>query len=475
MKSEKIKPGITGRSTGMNKISALILAAGEGKRMKSKKSKLIHKLCGKAMIEWVFAAIKGSGIDEVAIITGQKSEQVRECMGARASAYIMQEKQLGTGHAVMQAEEYYKGYDGHLVVLCGDTPLIEKSTLNAAIDFHISGGFSATVITAEFVDPTGYGRVIRANGGNVSRIVEHRDASPEERSVKEINSGMYIFSSIELFNALKEINNKNDQGEYYLTDTLGVMATKGLKVGAWKMGDPCQVLGVNDRVQLSHAAGILRKRITNAHMLSGVTIIDPDSTYIDAGIEIGMDTVIYPGTILEGNTVIGEDCEIGPDTRVVRSRIGNAVKINKSVVLESEIGESTQIGPFSYIRPDCKISSNAKIGDFVEVKNSTIGSRTKIPHLAYIGDSDVGGNTNIACGVITVNYDGKRKSRTKIGSNSFVGCNVNLVAPVTVGDDSYIAAGSTITEAVPENALSIARSRQENKAGWVIRKDMKRK
>lgn len=456
----------------MRKISALILAAGEGKRMKSGKAKVTHSLCGKPMVEWVIDAVRKAGIDEVVLVTGKNAEQVKQCVGDKAN-YVLQEEQLGTGHAVMQAEEYYKGYKGNIVVLCGDTPLIEADSIKAAVEYHLAGNYAATVITAEIEKPEGYGRVIKNADGSVKRIVEHRDASPEERAVREINAGMYVFSAEELFGALKEIGRDNDQGEYYLTDAVGILSGKGYKTGAFKLEDPNQALGVNDRVQLSQSAELLRWRILKKLMLSGVTIIDPKAAYIDEGVQIGTDTVVYPGTILEGRTVIGEACEIGPNTRIVNSRIGNGTCISYSVILESVIGDNATIGPYSYIRPDCNIGSNVKIGDFVELKNTSVGEMTKIPHLAYVGDSEVGENTNIACGVITVNYDGKKKNKTQIGSNAFVGCNVNLVAPVKVGDNTYIAAGSTITEEVPEYALAVARSRQTIKNGWVIKKGMK--
>ena len=458
----------------MENITAFIVAAGEGKRMKSRKSKLIHKLCGRPMIDWVHGAVEGAGIRESVIIVGHLADQVMDLMDGKAE-FVMQEERLGTGHAVMQAEKYLADNDGLVLVLCGDTPLITSETITRTLEYHRKGGYTATVITAEVDDPSGYGRIIRDKDGGVERIVEHRDASDAERQIKEINSGMYLFSAVELYKALKEVRNDNVQGEYYLTDTLEIMAGKGLKVGACKMEDADEVLGVNDRVQLQRLSDILRRRILRRLMLNGVTIMDAGTVFIDAAAEIGMDTVIYPGTIIEGPCEIGEACEIGPNSRLVEAKIGDHTTVNNSIVLQSSIGSDVQVGPFAYIRPDSNIGNKSKIGDFVEIKKSNIGSRTKIPHLAYIGDSDVGDNTNIACGVITVNYNGKIKSRTLIGSNSFVGCNVNLVAPVTVSDNSYIAAGSTITEEVPENALAIARSRQVNKEDWVITKGMQRK
>lgn len=458
----------------MNDITALILAAGEGKRMKSKKSKLAHKLCGRPMIDWVHGAVEGAGISKSVIVVGYLADQVIELMNGKVE-FVMQEERLGTGHAVMQAEKYLDHNDGLVLVLNGDTPLITSETITRTLEYHRKGGYAATVITAVVEDPAGYGRIIRNRDGGVVRIVEHKDASEAERAIKEINSGMYLFSAAELHKALKEVRNDNVQGEYYLTDTLGIMVVKGLKVGACRMEDADEVLGVNDRVQLQALSDILRKRILTRLMYDGVTIMDTGTVFIDAAAEIGMDTVIYPGTIIEGRCRIGEGCTIGPNSRLVDVKIGDNTSVNSSVVLQSTIGDDVQVGPFAYIRPDSNIGNKTKIGDFVEIKKTNVGSRTKIPHLAYIGDSDVGENTNIACGVITVNYDGKVKSRTRIGSNSFVGCNVNLVAPVTVNDNSYIAAGSTITEEVPENALAIARSRQVNKEDWVIRRGMQRK
>lgn len=458
----------------MESITALILAAGEGKRMKSGYSKLVHKACGKAMIEWVCEVAENAGVNESVVIVGHKAEQVMECMGGRVK-YVRQEKQLGTGHAVMQAEEYIRNTSGYILVLYGDTPLVTSETITETIKFHKESGSTATVITAELSDPTGYGRILRDSKGGISRIVEHRDATEQERAVREINSGMYLFSARDLLEALKEIKNDNDQGEYYLTDTISILIAKGRKVSAFKISDPDEVMGVNDRLQLHQASEVLRKRISRKLMLSGVTIIDAASTYIDSEVVIGMDTIIYPGTIIEGKSVIGENCTIGPNSRIVSSEIGNGVTFNNSIILESTVEDGAQIGPFAYIRPESRIGGKVKIGDFVEIKKSVIGRKTKIPHLTYIGDAEIGENTNVACGVVTVNYDGRKKSKTIVGNNAFIGCNVNLVAPVTVKDNAYIAAGSTITKEVPEYSLAIARSRQEIKEDWVNKRGMQRK
>lgn len=452
---------------------AVVLAAGEGKRMKSKNSKVIHKICGKTLVEWVVDAAGSCGIKESVIVVGHRQDQVRECLKDRVS-YAVQEKQLGTGHAVMQAVKYLEGKEGHVIILCGDTPLITSDTIEKAIKFHIGNKCGATVITADFEDPAGYGRIVRDSSGNVLKIVEDKDASTEEKNIKEINSGIYCFNIKDILASLKELNNNNIQGEYYLTDTLEIILKKGSKVGAIKISDSSEILGINDRVQLSKAGEVIKKRILEMHMRAGVTIIDPKSVYIDDGVKIGMDTVIYPGSYIEAGSIIGEECIIGPNSRVVGSTIGNDTEINNSVIIDSIVGDKTHIGPFAYLRPGSKIGNNVKIGDFVEVKKSVIGDDTKVSHLTYIGDAEVGSNVNLGCGVVVVNYDGKNKNKTVIGDNAFVGCNVNLISPVTVKDNAYVAAGSTITEEVPENSLAIARSRQVNKEDWVVKKGMQR-
>ncbi|RCX18422.1 UDP-N-acetylglucosamine pyrophosphorylase /glucosamine-1-phosphate N-acetyltransferase [Anaerobacterium chartisolvens] len=457
----------------MKHLIAVILAAGEGKRMKSKNSKVSHRILNKPIIEWVSQAAAKAGVDKQVVVVGHRADQVMECLGDRVE-YVTQAERLGTGHAVMQAEEQLKGKEGCVIILNGDTPLITSETILRTVRYHEENSNSATVITALLDCPDGYGRVVRDGQGNVQKIVEHKDASEEEKNIREINSGIYCFTISCLMEALKKINNANSQGEYYLTDTLEILIKNNLKVGALRAEDSDEILGINDRLQLSRASEICRRKILERHMLEGVTIIDPASTFIGDDAEIGMDTVIYPGSIIEGKTVIGEDCIIGPDSRLVSAQVADGAEINKSVVIESFVGEKAHVGPFAYVRPGSHVGRNVKIGDFVEVKKSSIGDGTKISHLTYVGDAEVGKNVNLGCGVVFVNYDGRKKCRVVVGDNSFIGCNVNLIAPVTVKENAYIAAGSTITDEVPQNSLAIARSRQIVKENWVKEKDMKR-
>ena len=458
----------------MEHLMAIILAAGEGKRMKSKKTKILHEICGKPMVEWAYQCVKSSGVDEIVLVIGRNSEEVKECMGNKVF-YAKQEEQLGTGHAVIQAQEYLENKEGQVVIMYGDMPLVTSKTISLAVDYHKEKGNAATIITADFDNPAGYGRIIRNSQNDVLEIVEDRDASTEQKKIKEINSGIYCFDISALREALNKLDNKNDQGEYYLTDTIKILISKGLKVGAIKIEEKEELAGINDRTQLADAAKVLRKRILNRLMAEGVTIIDPDSTYIDSEVEIGIDTIIHPSTIIKGETKIGEECIIGPGSTIENSKVGNKVGIKNSVVIESCIDDETQIGPFAYLRPGSNIGKNVKIGDFVEIKKSSIGDGTKISHLTYVGDAEVGKKVNLGCGVVVVNYDGQRKHKTTIGDNSFVGCNVNLISPVEVKNNAYIAAGSTITDEVPENSLAIARNRQVIKENWVLKKGILKK
>lgn len=458
----------------MAHLMAVILAAGEGKRMKSKKSKLLHKVGGSPLVECVYKEVKEAKADEIVLIVGHMAEQIKEYMGDKV-LYAQQNERLGTGHAVMQAEEYLKGKDGNVLILCGDTPLITSETILQTLKTHEESNNSATVITAQLHNPSGYGRIIRDENGNVKKIVEDKDASPEEKKVNEINSGMYCFKINDLCEALGQLNNNNSQGEYYLTDTLEILIKRGMKVGALKVEDQKEVFGINDRMQLAEACQIQKMRTLNKLMKNGVTIIDPASTYIDDQVEIGMDSIIYPSTIIEGNTVIGEDCIIGPGCRIVNSKIQDSVEIKNSVIMESSVDSNTTVGPFAYLRPGSVIGKKVKIGDFVEIKKSTISDGAKISHLTYVGDAHIGKNVNLGCGVVVVNYDGKNKNKTVVGDNAFVGCNVNLISPVEVKNNAYVAAGSTITEEVPENALAIARNKQVIKEDWVVKKGINRK
>ena len=446
-------------------FTSVILAAGMGTRMKSKMPKVLHKVCGKELCRWVIVASKTAGADSVCAIIGHKAEMVKETLGD-VCEFALQAEQKGTGHAVMQAIDVIKAAKGEVVILNGDTPLVTAQAIKNAIDYHKASGNQATVITAILDDATGYGRIVRGNDGGVLKIVEQKDASEEEKKIKEVNSGMYVFDSDSLVYALDKITPNNAQGEYYLTDTLEILLNAGKKVGGYAIADNDEIRGINDRVQLNEAEKIMQKRINEMHMRNGVTMRNPESVYIEDGVEIGNDTEICQNVTIKSGTKIGCDCVIGSGSILDRAVIDDGVDILSSVILQSEVGSGTHVGPFAYIRPNCKVGEDVKVGDFVELKNSNIDDGTKISHLTYIGDSDVGKRVNFGCGTVTCNYDGKNKYRTVIGDDCFVGCNTNFVSPINVGDGVYIAAGSTITEDIPENSLSIARARQVNKEGW---------
>jgi len=445
------------------------MAAGNGTRMKSKHSKVVHQVAGKPIIQWVADALCEAGCNEQVYIVGDMQEEIRDILG-ESVAYVFQEKRLGTGHAVMQAAPFLEGRDGYTIVLPGDSPMVSAATITAAVECISESDYAAVIITATAEDPTGYGRIIRDGEGNVLRIVEHKDASDEERKVREINSSMYVFKTPLLLSALGRLSAGNAQHEYYLTDTIGILIGDGHKVGA-VVCDFDDTRGVNDRVQLMEAGRIINRRILEKHMMNGVQIIDADNTWIHSAVEIGRDSIILPGTSLMGNTVIGEDCIIGEDTRLNCVQVGDGTEIDHSIASQCIIGADCRIGPFSHIRPDTVIKDHVTIGAYVEVKNSTVDDYTRARHLTYIGDSTVGKNVNFGCGTVTCNYDGQDKVGCVIEDNVFIGGNSNILSSVTLGRDSYIAAGSTITADVPALGLGIGRSKQVNKEDWVTKKN----
>ncbi len=450
----------------MQEMVTLILAAGKGTRMKSDKPKVLHWVGGKPMLAHVVEAARAIGASRTIAVVGFGGEQVQLEMGAGLE-YAIQSEQLGTGHAVMQAQPILADFSGTVLVLCGDTPLLTTGTLQKLCNAHRDTGAAATVLTARLENPAGYGRILRDDAGGVVGIVEQKDASPKQLAIDEINTGIYCFESAPLFHALKNLTCSNAQKEYYLTDVLAILANSGQKVDAVQTEQFQETLGINSRVQLAEAEAILRRRKLLELMESGVTIMDPASTFVDAQVTVGRDTVLYPFTWLEGATVIGENCSIGPNTRIADSMIGDEVTLHFSFAHECRIAKGVTVGPYVHLRPNTELADGVKVGNFVEIKNSQVGQGSKVPHLSYIGDTDMGSGVNIGSGTITVNYDGKKKHRTVIGNDAFIGCNTNLVAPVSVGEGAYIAAGSTITKDVPPKALGVGRARQMNLAGWV--------
>ncbi|PWU67834.1 bifunctional UDP-N-acetylglucosamine diphosphorylase/glucosamine-1-phosphate N-acetyltransferase GlmU [Gracilibacillus dipsosauri] len=441
---------------------AVVLAAGKGTRMKSKLYKVLHPVLGKPMVQHVVDQLKTLKLANITTVVGFGAEKVQEQLGD-ASEYVVQEEQLGTGHAVIQAGKYLEGKKGTTLVVCGDTPLLKAETLQAVLEFHEQEEAKVTILTAHAQDPTGYGRIVRNADNQVEKIVEQKDATETEKAIQEINTGTYCFDNELLFAALKQVSNDNAQGEYYLPDVIQIAQEQQQKVAAYQTDEFNETIGVNDRVALSQAEAFMKKRINENHMREGVTIIDPANTYIGADVKIGVDVVIHPGSVIKGETIIEDEVEIGPNSEIVNCHIGKESKVKHSVATSSYIGERVQIGPFAHIRPDATIGNDVKIGNFVEIKKTKIDNKSKVSHLSYIGDAEIGSNVNVGCGTITVNYDGKNKFLTRIEDDAFIGCNANLVAPVTIGKGALIAAGSTITNDVPGDALSIGRAQQVNK------------
>lgn len=450
----------------MQNLFAIVLAAGKGTRMRSKKHKVLHEICGKPMIDHILDSIQPLSPADTFVVVGYQGEKVKEYIEERAQV-VTQEEQLGTAHAVKQTEELLQHQEGITLVLNGDTPLFTPESFERLLEQHKETGAAATVMTALVDDPTGYGRIIRDENGSVLRIVEHKDATEEERGIREINTGTFCFDNQKLFAALQKVDNNNAQGEYYLPDVLSILLEEGEVISGQVVNHVEEAMGVNDRVQLAEASECMRKRILNKHMKNGVTIVDPSSTYIDANVTIGEDTIIEPGTYLRGNTQIGSDCHIGPNADLTDVTVSNGTHVQYTVAQDSVIGEQTTVGPFAYLRPGTELASSVKIGCFIDLKNAKLAEGAKVSHLAYVGDAEVGQDVNVGCGVITVNYDGQKKHKTVIEDGAFIGCNTNLVAPVKVESGAYIAAGSTITKDVPSDSLAIARQKQVNKEGYV--------
>ena len=440
-------------------VQAVVLAAGMGTRMKSKVPKVLHPLGGKPLLWHVLHTLDEAGIEKRAIVVGHLAEQVKAAFPEEKN-WFLQAQQLGTAHAVAMAREFLAQAQGFVFILYGDTPLLRSQTLQEMLALAQETG-RGVLLGAKVADPTGYGRLIRNEEGLLAKIVEEKDASPEERAICEINAGVYCLPKGNLW-ALAKISNNNKQKEFYLTDIVEILAQAGDNLAIYTTPDPDEILGVNSRRQLAELEAIMRERKLRELLDSGVTIVDPASTFVAPTVEVGQDSTILPFTILEGETAIGEDCIIGPRSRIAGSKIGNGCRIQESIVLESVMEEGVSVGPFAYIRPGTIVRQGARVGDFVELKNSTIGPGSKVPHLSYIGDCEIGAGVNIGAGTITCNYDGVHKHRTIIEDGAFIGSNTNLVAPIKVGQNALVGAGSTLTEEVPPGALAIARARQVN-------------
>jgi bifunctional UDP-N-acetylglucosamine pyrophosphorylase / glucosamine-1-phosphate N-acetyltransferase len=452
-------------------VHVVVLAAGQGTRMKSQLPKVLHPLAGRPLIEHVLKTADALEPSTVTVIVGHGGDVVRERTGGRPNiGFAVQEPQLGTAHALQQAEERLAGRQGTVVLLSGDVPLLTGATLRRLVETHHRVGAAATVVTAVVERPYGYGRVVRTRG-RIARIVEERDASPEVRQIREINGGIYAFDLAPLFDALRGIASQNAQGEYYLTDLIAIYCRRKLPVETLIVDNPQEIRGINSRTELAEVSRIVRQTKNEELMAAGVTIIDPATTYIDPDVEIGADTVIHPGVAIEGHTRIGAACEIHGNVRIVESEIADkAVIQNFCLIIGSRIAEGASVGPFAHLRPETVVGEGAKIGNFVELKKTTMGPGSKANHLAYLGDATIGAKVNVGAGTITCNYDGTTKHRTVIEDGAFIGSDSQLIAPVRIGKGAYVGAGSSITEDVPDGALGIARGRQTNVAGWVERK-----
>lgn len=446
------------------KLKTLILAAGKGTRMKSELPKVIHEVNGIPMISKIIKVLEVLKPEENILILGHKKEELLKVVGEDAD-YVVQTEQLGTGHAVLQAKDKLKDYDGDVMVLCGDTPLLREETLEELYKFHRDTDSVTTILTSIYDNPFGYGRIVKENG-LVKAIVEEKEADAEIKKIKEVNAGVYCFRGRELFDALSKITNNNEKGEYYLTDVIGIQVGEGKKVQSFVLNDNIEILGVNSKVELAQASKVLRDRKNIDLMEKGAILIDPSAVYAEEDVVVGRDTVIYPGAILQGKTVIGENCQILGTTRIIDSTLGNDIKVESSVIEESILEDGVTMGPFAHLRPKSHLKEKVHVGNFVEVKKSTLEKGVKAGHLTYLGDAQIGEDTNIGAGTITCNYDGKNKFKTVIGKNSFIGSDSMLVAPVIIGENALVGAGSVITKDVPDNSLAVSRSKQIIKNDW---------
>ncbi len=456
------------------KTTAICLAAGKGTRMKSTLPKVLHKVGGRTMLQQVLTQIRASGVEECCIVVGHGADEVRAAMGG-GYTFALQQPQLGTGHCVQCAMPCVPADSDAVLIVCGDTPLLTAATLTALRERFTASGASGIVLTAMMPDPTGYGRIIRDASGSVCAIVEEKDATAEQKAVREVNTGAYIFAYDALCDAIGRLDNNNAQHEYYLTDVIRLLAAGGCRVDTLVTADPIETMGVNDRVQLAQAAAEICRRKNRELMLSGVTLIDPASCYIEQDVRVGQDTVIYPHCQLRGATVIGSGCTLDGECILTDTAVGNDCHLTKVVADRAVIGDRANIGPFAYLRPGARLADDVKIGDFAEIKNASIGRGSKVPHLSYIGDAEVGEHVNIGCGTITCNYDGVNKHLTRIGNNVFIGSNTNLVAPVEVADDAFIGAGSTISRPVEAGALAVERGKRHDIPRWNLEQSPKAK
>ncbi|CAB4331799.1 unannotated protein [freshwater metagenome] len=456
----------------MSKVElAIVLAAGEGTRMKSKTAKVLHSIAGRSIIENVLTAVEPLNPKSLSVVVGAHRQEVEahlQQIAPKAKA-IFQENRNGTGGAVQLALAEHKG-DGAVLILAGDTPLLTSKTLSEFVEAHITSKNSASVLTALLPDPTGYGRIVRGENNTVAKIVEQRDANELEIEIDEINTGVYIFDLSQLREVISKLQSNNSQKELYLTDVIGLITNSGKKVSAVLSNDYTETLGINDRSQLAECAALMQDRINHQHMLNGVTILDPTTTWIDANVKIESDVVIYPGSAISGNSIIASGAVIGPRTTLVNCEVAADATVLESFATDAKIGKSAKVGPYSYLRAGTVLAEEAKIGAYVETKNSTIGKGSKVPHLSYVGDAQIGEGSNIGAATIFVNYDGENKHQTKVGNQVRIGSDTMLVAPVSIGDGAYTAAGSVINEDVPAGAIGIGRARQTNILGWVLRK-----